>query len=297
MRVPALAVLVLLIAACDRSDASGVADAPTTEEFVRGLRFDASLMGLLFAEGEIDQVLSVERRFRLFEHEAGGDPVATLPECNTVAGRAGPCFFLSRVDPRDGTPFFDRPLWLEIEVRRPDAEDFVAMSPRCRLDPAAPMFGMVDSVRFVAGDIVARLPGLPMPTQAMLLDYPAGFLQGPNSLRVFSELLGESSDPAGMQAPERPAPRAFDSEAWRAPGRETERWDMLEDLLVSHEFAGLSRDELLALLGPPASPGFPFGAASWDVAYRVGSTFMDSFWLFVGFDAEGHVSRMRLYED
>lgn len=99
--------------------------------------------------------------------------------------------------------------------------------------------------------------------------------------------------------------RAFDAEAWRAAHHDLSeppvRRALVDDLVDSRLLHGLRRDEVLELLGPPADPGFPFGARSadlhWEVGPERGWMSVDSEWLFVTFGDDGRVDRSWLYVD
>lgn len=284
-----LAGAVLLAAlGCDGSD-----EALPDDGLDRTIRFADVVMGGFWAD-DPDAILSVQRRFLLYEDETGGEqPVLQMPEVNSLAGRAGPRFFLGAFDDQ-GDPYFEEPLWLEIQVRRTPADAWAAMTPRCRLDPRIALFGLEENLHLTAGDIEAVLPILPMMTSAMLLDYPAEMLRGPRVVAMMAELM--EGDTGEVPEPDLTPPRPFDAERWTTV-EPHERWDMVEDLLNAHEFLGMTRAEVEGLLGPPAAPGFPFGAAAWDIVYQVGRTFLDSFWLFFKLDGDGRVSMFQLYED
>lgn len=73
--------------------------------------------------------------------------------------------------------------------------------------------------------------------------------------------------------------RRFDAEAWRA-GSALDRGRMVRDLTASGRLVGLSRDEVVALLGDPDGPyrnevnytvdiGQRFGASPWTYTLQV----------------------------
>ena len=71
--------------------------------------------------------------------------------------------------------------------------------------------------------------------------------------------------------------------------------------MESGRLDGLTRREVLALLGPPASKSFPAGAQHTDIHYWLGPERgiirLDSEWLFIDFDGEDVVERVWLYRD
>jgi hypothetical protein len=308
MGMPTFLALVAVIvagtsAAC--ADTSGEDAAETGDAgLIREVRFPELVMGAFGGPAFEDSIPQVERQFWLYETADGGEAVSRLPEMNTLAGRAGPCFFLSPHG-ADGEPSFEDVVWLEVRARREGEPEFAVLSPRIRLDPDEPLFGITEHQEATAGDMRVYLPCLPFPTCMMLTDYPAGYLEGPGTMRFMLKTLsgGEDVDDAELEAaladldlPAPQSPRAFDASRW-GEGSESDRWDMVQDLVNRHEFLGMTRAEVEALLGSPAQPGFPFGAKHWDIVYKVGSTFMDSFWLFFALDTDGRVSMLRLYED
>ncbi len=304
----ALAVaLTVAASACSPADDAGAAPPSTRADptLVRELRLPHLLMGGFGGPAWEEGIPDVEREFWLYADAEGGEPIRRLPETNTLAGRAGPCFFLASTAP-DGETFFDEPVWLEVRATPAGTDEPLVMTPRVRLDPDAPLLGVREHRKLSAGDVRVFVPNLPLPTCAMLTDYPAGAMEGPAYTLMMTELMMggdvELTDTEraavlaelGVGAP--PDPRPFDAGRW-AEVDTSDRWDMVQDLLNTHEFLGMTRDEVLELLGEPSPPGFPLGARGWDLVYRVGSTFMDSWWLFLGLDDAGHVSRIRLYED
>jgi hypothetical protein len=94
----------------------------------------------------------------------------------------------------------------------------------------------------------------------------------------------------------------FNSQRWKdadrgsISARTSVRYDMLADLERKHPLVGMSKPEVLELLGPPAPPGFPFEAAKWDMTYQLRPTLIDNLWLLIRF-REGKVVEYKVYED
>ena len=76
---------------------------------------------------------------------------------------------------------------------------------------------------------------------------------------------------------------------------------MVDDLLSSGRLDGLTRKQVVDLLGPPADQNFPAGAQSCDIHYYLGPERgfirIDSEWLFITFGDDGKVNRYWLYRD
>lgn len=77
---------------------------------------------------------------------------------------------------------------------------------------------------------------------------------------------------------------------------------MVDDLISSKRLDGLTSNEVLSLLGPPADKGFPYGATNCHVHWKLGPCRcfimrIDSEWLFITFDQAGVVEKYWLYED
>jgi hypothetical protein len=77
---------------------------------------------------------------------------------------------------------------------------------------------------------------------------------------------------------------------------------MVDDLIASGRLDGLTRAEVVALLGEPLPRGsFPAGAMYTDMHYYLGPERglfpIDSEWLFIDLDAEGVVESYYLYRD
>lgn len=94
--------------------------------------------------------------------------------------------------------------------------------------------------------------------------------------------------------------RAFDAAAWRAVSRSDDfsRQEMVGSLLWSDTIEGMSRAEVLALLGPDCECGY---FAEWDLVYWLGPerslVGIDSEWLVIDFDAAGRYDRHALVTD
>jgi len=101
--------------------------------------------------------------------------------------------------------------------------------------------------------------------------------------------------------------RDFDAQQWRAQKtiEHDTMWPprlcMVDDLMTSGRLDGLTKDEVVAMLGPPAEKGFPGGATDCDIHYFLGPERgffrIDSEWLFITFGEHGKVKRYWLYRD
>jgi outer membrane protein assembly factor BamE (lipoprotein component of BamABCDE complex) len=76
---------------------------------------------------------------------------------------------------------------------------------------------------------------------------------------------------------------------------------MVDDLMSSGRLDGLSRDQVIALLGPPHLKDFPGEAWQCDIHYFLGPERgffrIDSEWLFITFDKDEKVRRYWIYRD
>lgn len=94
--------------------------------------------------------------------------------------------------------------------------------------------------------------------------------------------------------------RPFDSDRWKRVERvdDQARIQMIEHLMWSKKLDGLSRSELVALLGPPSDAGY---FRDRDYVYRLGDErglfSIDSEWLVVDVDAGGRVSQYEIVRD
>ena len=84
-------------------------------------------------------------------------------------------------------------------------------------------------------------------------------------------------------------PKKFSATAWqRAP------WDkrepMAKDFIANHFRTGMTRAEVVALLGNP-DPGFP-----QELQYKVGSVMIDYRVLWVELDADGKAVSAKIYQ-
>jgi hypothetical protein len=96
---------------------------------------------------------------------------------------------------------------------------------------------------------------------------------------------------------------AFESRAWRDRSLDQDlhwptRLRMVDDLTATRRLDGLTRAELLTLLGPSDQSG---KWRDWDLVYWLGPErgFMriDSEWLVVQFDSSGRVAAYRIVRD
>ncbi len=80
----------------------------------------------------------------------------------------------------------------------------------------------------------------------------------------------------------------FNSEKWKA-GNALDRGRMSQDLMNNNRLTGLTRDEVLAQLGPPDYDLAPDSTLTYriDIGYRFGPTPW-LYVLYVRFDATGH---------
>ena len=90
-------------------------------------------------------------------------------------------------------------------------------------------------------------------------------------------------------------PDAFDADAWRRASRDSlcsHRRDMSNDLVANHLPVGMSRPEVIALLGEDER------VAAWGNAaeYSVGC-FIDCNWLVVQFDEDSKLARVFKAQD
>jgi hypothetical protein len=97
-------------------------------------------------------------------------------------------------------------------------------------------------------------------------------------------------------------PMPFDSATWRAStashSPDSERLRMADDLLLSCQLHGRSRDQVVALLGPADEVHY---FKEYDLVYRLGPERswirIDSEWLLVKLDDHGVVSEATLGRD
>ena len=70
---------------------------------------------------------------------------------------------------------------------------------------------------------------------------------------------------------------------------------MVDNLMKSHTLDGLTKEEVIELLGEPHKKDFPFEAVYCDVHYYLGPgrslIRFDSEWLFITFDDNDRVNR------
>lgn len=99
----------------------------------------------------------------------------------------------------------------------------------------------------------------------------------------------------------------FNAELWRSQEGKVDmhRWPpclcMVDDLMESGTLDGLTREEVINLLGTPHSKGFPGGAEDCKINYHLGPERgflrIDSEWLIIDFDEDGKVKRYGIYRD
>jgi hypothetical protein len=97
--------------------------------------------------------------------------------------------------------------------------------------------------------------------------------------------------------------RPFDSAAWKSSLasnnlKDPVRLRMVDDLLRRHRLAGMSRSEIIALLGsPPPTEYF----RNYDFVYWLGPErgfiSIDSEWLAIRFDSNDRVAEARIVRD
>jgi hypothetical protein len=94
--------------------------------------------------------------------------------------------------------------------------------------------------------------------------------------------------------------RSFNAAAWRRDqnGDSDARVHMVDSLIASRRLDGLTRPQVISLLGPPCNCGY---FSDWNLAYRLGMErglmSIDSEWLLIRFDRTGHVSKYELGRD
>lgn len=84
---------------------------------------------------------------------------------------------------------------------------------------------------------------------------------------------------------------SFDSDEWKRQGTlgDTYRWSALDDLIVKHNLIGMSKDEIIALLGEPDRG--PLGS-SHELDYYLAPQFpVDDYWFILELDEDGFVTR------
>lgn len=99
---------------------------------------------------------------------------------------------------------------------------------------------------------------------------------------------------------ERLSRQRFDAVAWQAGQSRTDgvRVRMVDDLLRRHSFQGMTREQVIGLLGEPDKTGY---FKDWDLVYWLGPErgFMsiDSEWLVIRFDSQQKVTDFRMVSD
>ena len=97
--------------------------------------------------------------------------------------------------------------------------------------------------------------------------------------------------------------RLFDSAGWKAhPGSfdSTYRLSMVDSLLWSHDLKGMTREQVVALLGPPPVDGGGY-FSEWDLVYPLGPErglfSIDTEWLVIRAEPGKRVTEYRLVTD
>lgn len=97
------------------------------------------------------------------------------------------------------------------------------------------------------------------------------------------------------------ARRPFDATVWRDPAVLSDpdypRLRMVDDLLQTHDFTEMTRQEALALLGPPSEPGWSKHALIYWLGPERVVMSIDSEWLAFELDAAGRVARHEIVRD
>lgn len=94
--------------------------------------------------------------------------------------------------------------------------------------------------------------------------------------------------------------RPFDAVAWSDPARDRDdvRLGMADRLLADRALIGLTRAQVVAMLGEPAPTGY---FRDWDLVYRLGMErsyiSIDSEWLVLRLGPDGRVAQARLVRD
>ncbi len=96
----------------------------------------------------------------------------------------------------------------------------------------------------------------------------------------------------------------FDAQAWRSPEREPRdifwppRLRMVDDLLRRHRLDGMTRQQVVALIGEPDQTGY---FSNWDMVYWLGPERggfrIDSEWLVLRLDSQQKVTEHRIVRD
>lgn len=92
--------------------------------------------------------------------------------------------------------------------------------------------------------------------------------------------------------------RSFNAAEWKDPPSSNTRLSMIDALLQTHDLKGMTRAEVVGLLGePPATDYF----RHWDLVYFLGpqrgSLRIDSEWLVLKLDENGRVAEWRVATD
>lgn len=93
----------------------------------------------------------------------------------------------------------------------------------------------------------------------------------------------------------------FDPAVWKAADRNftnTVRIRMVDDLLRRHRFRGMTRGQIIGLIGEPDATEY---FKDWDLVYRLGPERgfigIDSEWLVFRLDGENHVIDFKIVSD
>lgn len=83
--------------------------------------------------------------------------------------------------------------------------------------------------------------------------------------------------------------KSFDSATWKQPGPGDQRRGMYLDITLFHRLAGLKREQVIDLLGPPAKD---HGLQGYDLVYPMGTAplSISRAWLALKFDKEDRVA-------
>lgn len=90
----------------------------------------------------------------------------------------------------------------------------------------------------------------------------------------------------------------FDSSSWKGPQTQYTRVRMVSALLLTHQLNGMSKSEVIELLGEPPASGY---FRDWDFVYHLGPERgifgLDSEWLGLRFGPDQRVSEWAVVRD
>ena len=101
---------------------------------------------------------------------------------------------------------------------------------------------------------------------------------------IFAAILINFVIGMSSQSPRYETPLPFDEQTWKTAAQEpqsTTRYRMHKDLLIKHLLIGLTKEEILELLGPTESDN-KFADAT-HVSYWLAPNFLDNEWLVLEF--------------